>query len=173
MKYQINNASEVKNSSNTSTLAHETRKRNFSGLFLCLIAAVCLSLSACKDKDGDGDKKSDWETGNIFGKPMEELAKYGLTIKTPAGYKAGSAVISTNSGNYGNGPYTSIQVDFYGNASSAAFVKQAFTDSGWTDPKVSGSITSYSKTGYNTGDLDEFEEDKDGLMFRIYIERPK
>ena len=37
------------------TSAHETCKRSFLGLFLCLIAVVAVSFSSCsKDKDDDG-----------------------------------------------------------------------------------------------------------------------
>jgi hypothetical protein len=137
--------------------------------FLFLTVAVftaSMMLSGCnKDKDGDGDE------GDF---PTEKLAKWGLTIQTPAGYKAKSAS-SYETSDYG---YTAIVVNFDGNASTYAAVKKAFTDSGWTDPndwENEWSVgTTYSKTGYDFGSLIE-DKTKDGARpgFEIKIQKPR
>ena len=92
MNNQNQNASEVKNSNLTSTLAHETRKRNFlAGLFLCLIAVVfAMSFSSCSILDNENSDLqnlllifvgviiiaiwAEWQLGKAIGKRLSKSA---------------------------------------------------------------------------------------------------
>jgi len=168
VKKPIQTAGEVKNSNLKGTLAHETRKIKFFLFLTVAVFTASMMLSGCsKDKKDYG--KSDF--------PTEKLAEWGLTIKTPPGYKEDLYVEVTSffpdfndEGMYYVSEY---QIFFYGNASTGAFVKKAFTDSGWTDPIVKDydtyTETRYSKTGYYFGSLEENYKD---YSFLITIQKP-
>ena len=58
MKVKIQTASEVKNSSSTSTLAHETRKRiSFSTIVIAVIAALVVFLHGCSKEEDEINNK--------------------------------------------------------------------------------------------------------------------
>ena len=126
-----------------------------------------MMLSGCgKDNDKDGDD------GDF---PTKQLAEWGLTIKKPAGYNAffGWSYVGPIKSDGTEG----YSVYFYGNASTGAAVKKAFTDSGWINPVVENfdgyTKTSYSKTGYVIGYLEETIDEDGDYGFKIYIERPE
>ena len=105
MKYQNQTASEVNNSSSASTAAHETCKRNFSGLFLCLIAAVAMSFSSCsKDKDGDDNK--DDNGGAFDGVITAQVGNDGVDVKKVYGISANGGMRWTVDYSFENGAFT-------------------------------------------------------------------